>query len=207
MSKTAATVIDGEALNVIVGGRPVKGEEKDAVKAGVLAILKEKYGEMIVERAFNSPSALWTLPQLMWLQAHEPENHARIRRVLSMKDYVRYRLTGDFVTDSIEAMGFMLLDARTNEWDAELLSLCGLTKDVMPRIVDPQCVLGAMSAQALADTALSPETTATLGSPHTVIEAYLSSALPPDHATLQPSTARRPCTLHDTPHPLPPPVT
>ena len=44
MSKTAATVIDGEALNVIVGGRPVKGEEKDAVKAGVLAILKEKYG-------------------------------------------------------------------------------------------------------------------------------------------------------------------
>ena len=41
MSKTAATVIDGEALNVIVGGRPVKGEEKDAVKAGVLAILKE----------------------------------------------------------------------------------------------------------------------------------------------------------------------
>ena len=44
MSKPAATVIDGEALNVIVGGRPMKGEEKNAVKAGVLAILKEKYG-------------------------------------------------------------------------------------------------------------------------------------------------------------------
>ena len=44
MAKTAAALIDGEALNVIVGGRPVKGEEKDAVKAGVLAILKEKYG-------------------------------------------------------------------------------------------------------------------------------------------------------------------
>ncbi len=44
MSKTAATVIDGEALNVMVGGRPVKDEEKNAVKAGVLAILKEKYG-------------------------------------------------------------------------------------------------------------------------------------------------------------------
>ena len=52
MSKTAATVIDGEALNVIVGGRPVKGEEKDAVKAGVLAILKEKYG--IEEEEFLS---------------------------------------------------------------------------------------------------------------------------------------------------------
>ena len=161
------------------------------------AFLKEKYGEMIVERAFNSPSALWTLPQLMWLQAHEPENHARIRRVLSMKDYVRYRLTGDFVTDSIEAMGFMLLDARTNEWDAELLNLCGLTKDVMPRIVDPQCVLGAMSAQALADTGLSPETKVIAGSTDTVMEVYASGAIHPGQATLKLATAGRICPITD----------
>ena len=44
MTKPASTVIEGDALNVIVGGRPVKDEDKDAVKAGVLAILKDKYG-------------------------------------------------------------------------------------------------------------------------------------------------------------------
>ena len=43
MTKTAATVIEGEMLNLIVGGRPLEGEEKDAVKANVLKILKEKY--------------------------------------------------------------------------------------------------------------------------------------------------------------------
>ena len=43
MAKSASTVIEGEALNVIVGGRPLDGEEKDAVKANILKILKEKY--------------------------------------------------------------------------------------------------------------------------------------------------------------------
>lgn len=44
MQKKAGEVIEGEALNLIVGGKPVCGEEKDKVKAGVLAYLKENYG-------------------------------------------------------------------------------------------------------------------------------------------------------------------
>ena len=44
MQKKAGDVIEGEALNLIVGGKPVCGEEKDKVKAGVLAYLKENYG-------------------------------------------------------------------------------------------------------------------------------------------------------------------
>ena len=40
---------------------------------------------------------------------------ARTHKVLAMKDYIRYRLTYDFVTDDIEAMGFMLLDVNKNK--------------------------------------------------------------------------------------------
>ena len=43
MGKKASTVIEGEDLNVLIGSQPLKGEEKDAVKANILAILKEKY--------------------------------------------------------------------------------------------------------------------------------------------------------------------
>ena len=60
--------------------------------------LKETRGEEIEKIAGNTPGALWTLPQLMWLRKNEPEHFRRIRKVLSMKDYVRYRLTGDYVT-------------------------------------------------------------------------------------------------------------
>lgn len=44
MEKKAAKVIEGEKLDVLVGSMPLKDEEKDAVKAGVLAILKDTYG-------------------------------------------------------------------------------------------------------------------------------------------------------------------
>ena len=157
--------------------------------------LRARCGEEITRLSFNSVSSLWTLPQLLWLSRHEPETLARTAKIMAVKDYIRYRLTGDFVTDDIEAMGFMLLDARTNEWDAELLSLCGLTKDVMPRIVDPQCVLGAMSAQALADTGLSPETKVIAGSTDTVMEVYAAGAIAPGQATVKLATAGRICAV------------
>ena len=44
MEKKANKVIEGENLDILVGSKPLKGEEKDAVKAGILAILKDKYG-------------------------------------------------------------------------------------------------------------------------------------------------------------------
>ena len=43
MTKTAAKVIEGENLDVTVGSLPLKGEEKDAIKANILKILKDKY--------------------------------------------------------------------------------------------------------------------------------------------------------------------
>lgn len=159
------------------------------------AFLKAHYEQMIVERTYNAPSALWTLPQLMWLKAHEPQHHARIRKVLSMKDYVRYRLTGDFVTDSIEAMGFLLLDARTGQWDRELLSLCGLTEQVMPRVVSPNCILGPICPQALQQTGLSLRTRVIAGSTDTVMEVYASGAIRPGQATLKLATAGRICPI------------
>ena len=43
MEKRASTVIEGEKMDVLIGSRPVEGEEKNAVKASVLQLLKEKY--------------------------------------------------------------------------------------------------------------------------------------------------------------------
>ena len=44
MQKKAAVAIEGEELNVIIGGAPMKDEEKEPVKANILKLLKEKYG-------------------------------------------------------------------------------------------------------------------------------------------------------------------
>jgi xylulokinase len=149
-----------------------------------------------IERlSFNSPSSVWTLPQLMWLQENEPESFSRIRKVLSMKDYVRHRLTGDFVTDSIEAMGFMLLDARTNTWSPFLCELCGLDPEVLPEIVEPVQRLSPLTEQARRDTGLAGATVVIAGATDTAMEMYASGAIEAGQATVKLATAGRICSV------------
>ena len=50
--KKLSEAIDGEKLTILFGNMPVNGEEKEAVKKGILALLNDKYG--IVEEDFTS---------------------------------------------------------------------------------------------------------------------------------------------------------
>lgn len=167
----------------------------DRRSAGQAARLLEEHRERITALSFNTPGSLWTLPQLMWLWENEPKNHARIRRVLSMKDYVRYRLTGDYVTDSIEAMGFMLLDAGRNEWSPFLCGLAGVDAAIMPAIVDPAARLSPLCERARTDTGLTAATIVVAGATDTVMEVYASGAVSPGQATVKLATAGRICPI------------
>lgn len=77
---------------------------------------------------------------------------------MAMKDYVRFRMTGDYVTNGIEAMGFLLLDAKQNKWSPLLCSLAGIDPDILPPIVDPMTSLSPLCRQAQADTGLTDAT-------------------------------------------------
>ena len=58
------------------------------------AFLKERYLDLIKSTTFSSPSATWSLPQLMWVRDNEPEVYSKIERIMFIDDYVRYQLTG-----------------------------------------------------------------------------------------------------------------
>ena len=121
-----------------------------------------------------------------------------------MKDYVRYRLTGDFVTDDIEAMGSMLMDVAHNCWSEELCALAGLTPNVLPEIVKPSTILSPLIPEALQATGLHPGTKVIAGSTDTVMEVYASGAIHKGQATVKLATAGRICTITEqgVAHPL-----
>jgi xylulokinase len=166
--------------------------------------LVAQYNDLLMQLSYNAPSPLWTLPQLIWLRRHEQENFKRIHKVLSMKDYVRYRLNGDFVTDSIEAMGFMLLDARTNTWSPQLCALAGLDPEVLPRIVPPHEILSPLYKDICAQTGLSPDTRLLAGATDTVMEVFASGSIAVGQSTVKLATAGRICPITDREyvHPL-----
>lgn len=160
--------------------------------------------DKIVQLSCNTPSPVWTLPQLIWLRENEPENFKKIRRILFLKDYLRYRLTGVYATDSIEAMGAMLMDVEKGEWSEWLCSLCGISTDMLPKIVSPDTIIGNVTEKASLETGLSTNTLVVAGATDTVMEVYASGAIKPGQATLKLATAGRICAITDKvfSHPL-----
>lgn len=93
---------------------------------------KEKISALTANIAF----AGFTAPKLLWMKKHEPENFARIRKIMLPKDYVNYRLSGVHCTDYSDASGMLLLDVKNKCWSKEMLRLCSLTEGQMPRLFE-----------------------------------------------------------------------
>lgn len=89
----------------------------------------------------------FTAPKLLWLRKHEPEIFARIDKVLLPKDYLRYRLSGDFATDPSDAAGTLWLDVARRAWSPAMLAACGLDLAQMPALVEGPRVTGHLRGE------------------------------------------------------------
>ncbi len=78
----------------------------------------------------------FTAPKLVWLARHEPKTFSRISVVLLPKDYVRFRLTGEKITDRSDAAGTLWLDEASRVWSEEILRATGLSAAQMPRLAE-----------------------------------------------------------------------
>lgn len=89
----------------------------------------------------------FTAPKLKWVAKREPEIFVRTAKVLLPKDYVRLRLTGEYVSEMSDAAGTLWLDVARRDWSDEMLAATGLTRDHMPRLVE-----GSEASGQLRDT-------------------------------------------------------
>lgn len=96
-------------------------------------------------------NSTYTLPKLLWLARHRPEIRQRIAGLLWPKDYLRFRLTGERLTDVTEAGGAALLDWQTLRWASERMEMIGLDPGILPPLRRPQDdagrLLPAMAAE------------------------------------------------------------
>ena len=90
----------------------------------------------------------FTAPKLLWVERHEPEIHARVAKVLLPKDWLRWRLTGEFLSDLSDASGTLWLDVGTRGWSDALLEAGGMTRWQMPGLVEGTDVAGHLQAGA-----------------------------------------------------------
>jgi xylulokinase len=216
LKAVAACALDGSTHNaVLLDGayRPVRRTIMwtDQRSTAECEALRAGWGEKIFSTCFQMPAPTWTLPQMMWLKANEPEVLERTEHVLFVKDYVRYLLTGEPATDRIEAQGTLMWampgtngkSGTTGTWDAELVALSGLKMSAMPKIVEPTDLVGRVTREAAEATGLPEGMPVVCGSSDSAVEDYGAGAVEPGDLILKLATAGNVNSMTAAPHPHP----
>ena len=118
--------------------------------------LNEEIGrKQLSQWTANIAFAGFTAPKILWMRDQEPENFAKIAKIMLPKDYVNYILTGVHACDYSDAAGMLLLDVEHKCWSKEMLDICGISEKQMPGLYESYEVVGTVL----------PEVAAALGIP------------------------------------------
>jgi xylulokinase len=98
----------------------------------------------------------FTAPKILWMKNHEPDLFARLAHILLPKDYIRYKLTGEYATDRAGASGTILFDLARRDWSEEILSELGILPEWLPTTYEGSQKTGEISSTASGATGLSP---------------------------------------------------
>jgi len=110
--------------------------------------------DRVVEETLNPVLTGFQAPKIVWLRDNEPEVYERLRMILLPKDYVRYRLTGEFATEVSDAAGTSLLNVGKRQWSEVMLKGLGLTTDMLPRVYESPEASAAICETAARETGL-----------------------------------------------------
>ncbi len=112
----------------------------------------------VVAHTANPMLTGFTLPKLLWVRDNEPQNFERVKKFLLPKDYIRFMLTGEHVTEVSDASGTGLLDVVTRRWSREMVERLKLDSGLLPGLKESVEVTGAVTAAAAAATGLKEGT-------------------------------------------------
>ncbi len=114
--------------------------------------------ERLIEITANPALTGFTAAKVLWVRNHEPETFEKVKKILLPKDYVRFKLTGEFATEVSDASGMQFMDVPERKWSDELLSRLGLDKDLLGKLYESQEVTGVISREASELTGLAQGT-------------------------------------------------
>ena len=126
----------------------------------------------------------FTAPKVLWVRRHEPEIYARAVHILLPKDYIRYRLTGDFAMDKADGSGTLLFDLAARDWSSEVTAALDIPRSWLPPTLEGPEITGVISAEAAALTGLAAGTPVMAGGGDQAAQAVGVGAIEPGMAAV-----------------------
>nr|WP_302597246.1 xylulokinase [uncultured Cellulosilyticum sp.] len=103
----------------------------------------------------NISFAGFTAPKLLWMKEEEPENFARIKKIMLPKDYIAYKLTGVHCTDVSDASGMLLFDVKNKCWSKEMMAICDVEESQLAKVYESYEKVGTVLPEIAAELGLS----------------------------------------------------
>jgi xylulokinase len=153
------------------------------------AELNQRLQSRLLAIAHNRAAPTWSIAPLYWLKRHEPETAARAATVLFAKDWLRSRLTGDRLTDRIDAQGSLLLDVDRLQWSRELCDAIGWPLETLPEVRNPTDRAGSVTGEAAARYGLKAGVPVYLGTCDTAAEVWAAGAIQPGDTVIKLASA------------------
>jgi xylulokinase len=114
--------------------------------------------EAVLSFTANPVVTGFTLPKLLWVRDNEPKNFERVRKVLLPKDYIRFKLTGEYATEVSDASGTSLFDVAKRSWSYEMCNALRLDQSILPACYESVEISGKLSAPIAESLGLQPGT-------------------------------------------------
>jgi xylulokinase len=109
-----------------------------------------------IELTSNPPLTGFTAPKILWVRENEPELFSKCHKILLPKDYIRYELTGEYVSDVSDASGMGLLNVRERTWSKEILEDLEIDPELLPDLVESVEISGYLTEQIASELSLIP---------------------------------------------------
>jgi len=119
---------------------------------------------LVMAETSNNATPTYTAPQVAWVQKNDPETWRKTQHILVAKDYIKYRLTGEMVTDYSEAAGTLLFDVKNRRWSDAMFDLFSIPRVMMPEAAPSATIVGRVTADIAAQTGIAEGTPVANGS-------------------------------------------
>lgn len=103
----------------------------------------------------NIAFAGFTAPKILWVKENEPDNFAKIEKIMLPKDYIAYKMTGVHSCDYSDASGMLLMDVKNKCWSKEMMEICSVREDQLPKLFESYEITGCLTDAAAAELGLT----------------------------------------------------
>ena len=149
--------LEGIAISGQMHGLVTLDEEENVVRPAILwndtrttkqcTEIMEGFGDRLITITKNKALEGFTLPKILWMQEEERELWAKVAHIMLPKDYLIFRLTGEFATDYSDAAGTLLLDVAAKKWSDEILAKYNIDEKILPKLYNSTDCVGKIKAE------------------------------------------------------------